>query len=180
MEDPMNYRWSAVLILGTFMALPFGMVRADDAAPPAANEGDAHQWKHDEGRNHMDLGITDDQKAKLKTVREAQKTALRPLWRKQRDLTIKLHDQLEDKATDAAIERTLADIKANREAMKSAAERFQSQKDAIFTPTQRARMILVHEKMGHRHEGWREKIKDGQGIGRRDHDGDDRNDSGHD
>ena len=114
----MNYRWSAVLMLGTLMALPLGAVRADEGGPPSATDGAEHHWKHD-GHGRMDLDITDDQKAKLKPIREAQEKALKPLWRKQRDLSIKLSDQVHDKASDSDIQRTLSDLKANREIMET-------------------------------------------------------------
>jgi Spy/CpxP family protein refolding chaperone len=153
----MNYRWFAVLMLGTFMTLPLVMARADEAGSPPANEGEAHHWKHGDGRMHDELGLTDDQKAKLKSIREAQEKALKPIWRKQRDLTIKLRDQLEDKAGEAEIGRTLTDLKANREAMTTEAKRFMSQREAILTPTQRARMMLKHGFDGERREHWGHK-----------------------
>ena len=148
----MAYRWSAVLMLGTFMALPLAMVRADEAGSLPANDGEAHYGIHGKGHDHHDLDLTDDQKTKLKSIKEAQETALKPIWRKQRDLSIKLHDQLEDKVSDADIERTLTALKTNRETMETEAKRFMIQRDAILTPTQRARMMLKHGFDGE-HEG---------------------------
>jgi Spy/CpxP family protein refolding chaperone len=166
----MNYRWSSVLILGTLLALPLGAVRADESGAPSAGDGEAHHWMHGGGHGHNDLGITKDQMAKLKSIMEAQKMALKPLWRKQRDLTTKLSDQVEDKASDSDIQHTLADLKENREAMKTESKRFGDQREAILTPTQRARMMLAHrfgrgpwghESMDHRGGDWHKEDMDG-------------------
>jgi Spy/CpxP family protein refolding chaperone len=141
-------------MLGSLMALPLGALRADEGGPQAGNDGDMHHWKHDEGHDHKDLGITDDQKAKLKSIREAQEKALKPIWRKQRDLSMKLRDQLEDKASDSDIQHTLSDLKANRETLETEGKRFMSQREAILTPTQRARMMLARERWGGRRGHW--------------------------
>jgi len=159
MGEFMSRRWSAVFILGMFLALPLGTVRADESGAPPANDREASHWKQGEGRGHKEFDLTDDQKAKIKSVKEAQEKVLKPLWRKQRDLSIKLRDQLEDKAGDPAIERTLSDMRANREAMETESKRFRSQRDAIFTPTQRARMMIKHQnKREHRGHWGHEKM----------------------
>jgi len=184
----MNHRWSAVMVLGTFMALPLSLARADEAVQPSANEGEAYHGKHGMGHEHRD-GLTDDQMAKLKSIREAEEVALKPIHRKQRDLSIKLRDQLEDKASDSAIESTLADLKATHQSMEKEAQKFMSQREAILTPTQRARMMLKHEFMrerwGHekmdRHgEGWREDDKDDHHHDWHGRDGDDHEEGGRD
>ena len=168
-------------MLGTIMALPLGVVRADEGAPQAANEGEAHHGKHGGRDRHKEKDLTDDQKAKLKSIREAEEIALKPIERKQRNLSIKLRDQLEDKASDSDITSTLSDLKANRESMEKEAKRFMTQREAILTPTQRACMLLKHEhrshwgdeKMDRRGEGWREEDKDEHHHDQRDRDGDD-------
>jgi Spy/CpxP family protein refolding chaperone len=188
MEDEMSYRWPVVLMLGTMMTLPLMAVHADESGMPPASDSETHHWMR--GKHHDKDGLTDDQKSKLKTIKESQEKALKPLWRKQRDLTIKLHDQLEDKASDAEISRTLTDLKANRESMRTEAMRFMSQKEAILTPTQQAHMFLMHqfkgeeggrwehERMGHRDESWKEDEHDGHHEGHGDHDGDGHDDGG--
>ena len=60
-----------------------------------------------------------------------------------------------------------------------------NQKEAILTPTQQARMVLIHEgrgrwnheKMGHHDEGWREDDKDGHDHNRQALDNGDQEDS---
>ena len=174
----MNYRWPSILLLGTLMSLPLSLVRADEDGKPA-HEEESHHWKHDRGNEHEhgDLGITNDQKSKLKSIMEAQEKALKPFWRKHRDLTIKLADLVEDKASDADITKTLSDLKENREAMETESKRFKGQREAVFTPTQKARMMLAHrfgheswgneghEKMDHRDGDWRKDDKDGNHHG---------------
>ena len=154
----MNYRWSMVLMLGTLMALPLRAVRADEEGGSGGEH--RYEWKHGD-RDHDGLGLTSDQKAKLKSIEEAQKTALKPLMRKKRDLMIKLSEQVDDKAADSDIEHTLSDLKSTREAMQTETKRFKTQREAIFTPTQKARMMLAH-----RHDRWdHEKMKDHRGDG---------------
>ena len=124
------------------------------------------QWEHRKG--FEELGLTDDQKNKLQTIRENERNAMKPLWRKARDLRDKLSDQVEDKASDSALQSTLADLKSNRKAMMRQMEKFQEDRDAVLTPTQQAKMMVSHghHPMGHDgergHEG-HDEGRDGHG-----------------
>jgi Spy/CpxP family protein refolding chaperone len=78
----------------------------------------------------------------LKAFKRAERKAVRPLFDKERDLMDTLKDQMEDKASDAELAKTLTAVETNRQALKEQFEKFRAQKDAILTPTQRAKMLV--------------------------------------
>jgi Spy/CpxP family protein refolding chaperone len=143
------------------------------------SEGSKAGWRDNGGHFKEALGLTDEQIAKLQAINESRDKALKPLRRKQRDLTIKLKDRLEDKSSDADIKPLLTELRANREAIKAQSKQFRDEKNTVLTPTQQARMMLM--KM-HRHGGWSNQKHEGFGgdKGRRDgHDGDSKHDEEH-
>lgn len=83
------------------------------------------------------LQLTEDQKAKLKTIREAEKKEMDAL-----------------RANEGI---TVADQKAQRKAIH---DKYRSQFDAVLTPAQKAEMEKKKAE-------WKEKGKDGKGVGRR-------------
>ncbi len=96
------------------------------------------------------LELSDDQTAKLKSTMESEKEAVTPLREKQHELIKKLKGQVKDKVADADIQTTLNDLKSNPQAIRDQMEKFQSQKETLLTPTQRAKMILGRNKKMHR------------------------------
>ena len=145
------------------MTRPLGFIAAlaiiltgSSLAPVLAHEmggeaGGAAGWHGKGGRFKEALGLTDEQITKMQAIRDSRDKAVKPLRRKQRDLVLKLKDRLEDKASDADIKPILAELRANREAIKAQTKQFQDQENATLTPTQQARMLLM--KM-HRRGGW--------------------------
>ena len=113
--------------------------------------GGSAGWHGKGGRFKEALGLTDEQITKWQAIRDSRDKAVKPLRRKQRDLVLKLKDRLEDKASDGDIKPILAELRANREAIKAQTKQSQDQENAILTPTQQARMLLM--KM-HRQGGW--------------------------
>jgi Spy/CpxP family protein refolding chaperone len=154
MEVYMKYGMSTALVLGALIVSPFAALRADEPSAPGM------QTKEHKGRNeklHKKLGLSEEQSAKLKSIRESQKSTLTPLRDKERDLVKKLKSQVEAKAADSDIQATLDEIKTTRKSMGEQMEQFQSQKEQVLTPTQRAKMLLhrmnkPHEK-GHEESG---------------------------
>src|SRR5258708_22729481 len=73
------------------------------------------------------FGLSDDQVAKLKSIRESEETALNPLRQKAKSLTYKLQEQVQSKAKDADIQATLNDLKANHNVITDQTKHFQSQ-----------------------------------------------------
>ena len=155
----MKYGWSKIMILG-FLGLwvisSANLLRAEEGA--GEDMGSGMHWKKD----HEGLKLTDDQKSKLKALWESGEKTMKPLMRKGRDLSFKLRDQVDDKASDSDIKATLASIQANRNAMREQFEKQRAEKAAILTPTQQAQMMLRH--MRH-HPRWGHKEGDREGMG---------------
>jgi Spy/CpxP family protein refolding chaperone len=143
----MKYAYMTAAALGLFLSTPALHAIADDQTPmPMDHQGQGHDgW--DEGKMKDKLGLSDDQVAKLKAMRDSSKEAFKPLMEKERGLMAKLNDQSVNKAPDSAIQTTLNDLKANHKAMKEQMEKIQDQKDAILTPSQQAKMMLMRQKM---------------------------------
>jgi Spy/CpxP family protein refolding chaperone len=155
----MKNMWMYAGLLATVLAIA-------PAAPLLAYEKGAGMQGHGGGngwQKHMQekLGLTDDQVAKLQAIKDAREKAMKPLRRKQRDLMIKLHDQLEDKASDQEIKATLASLRSNRDAIREEAKRFRGQMEALLTPTQQAKMMLgrMHRRGGWGHDEHRERLE---------------------
>ena len=136
----MKYQFAAVTLASFLMTLPVASMRADE--PGQGMEPQEHHW--DSAKMQKKLGLTDDQTAKMKALHDSEKEAMKPLWEKQKDLMKTLEGQVKAKASDTDIQATLDAMKSNHEAMRSQMEQFQTQKDAILTPTQRAQMMLAH------------------------------------
>jgi Spy/CpxP family protein refolding chaperone len=155
----MNNRWLSVAFIGFLAGFPVNKLHADEGGPASSQAVGGSENVHGkpfEGHERVPgLDLTNDQRIQLKSIQDAQKQAMKPLKRKQRDLAFKLTDQLEDKASDADIKRTLSEIKSTQEALKKEDLRFQTQREAILTPSQEARMVLAHlhkHPRGHRGE----------------------------
>jgi len=145
----MRYRWPFMAILGvSLLATPLvRSVRADEGSGPEKKGWFKGHGKHEDG-----LGLSEDQKSKLNKLEEDQRAAMKPVHRKMRDLTIKLKDQIEDKAADSEIKATLEELHASRKAMMEQMQKFEHEKDSILTPTQEAKMMLWHMHPMHRGE----------------------------
>lgn len=149
----MKYRWSLMAILAvSLLTSPLvRSVRADEGGAPEKKGWFKGHGKHEDG-----LGLSEDQKTKLKKLEEDKRDAMKPLHRKMRDLTIRLSDQIEDKAADSEIKATLEELHSSRKAMMEQMEKFMHEKDAILTPTQQAKMMLWKMHRMHREEFRRE------------------------
>jgi Spy/CpxP family protein refolding chaperone len=157
----MKYATLAAATLGLFLCTPAMHAIADDQTPPAPmdHQSPGHGgW--DEAKLKAKLGLTDDQAAKLKALRDSGKGAFKPFMEKERGLMAKLNDQVVNKAPDTEIQTTLKDLKTNRDAMKDQMEKMEDQKNAILTPTQQAKMMLGRRKMM---QGKRGAMRKGQG-----------------
>ncbi|HOW29032.1 MAG TPA: periplasmic heavy metal sensor [Elusimicrobiota bacterium] len=100
--------------------------------------------------------LTDEQKDKIKTLKRAERKALRSLFNKEQELLDTLGEQVEDKADNAALERTMSAIKFTQDAIREQVDKFRAQVESILTPEQRAQRLLNSP-----HRGW------GRGAGRR-------------
>jgi Spy/CpxP family protein refolding chaperone len=119
------------------------------AEPGEDSKQDGKQrWSHEgheghgpRGRMKETLGLSDEQEGKLKALRRATRDASAELGGKLKASLRRLHDQLEDKASDKELAATLEAVSAARKALSAERERFETGMAAILTPTQRARLL---------------------------------------
>lgn len=138
----------AVMFAGLVLCASWSL-SAEHAGRPERGE----RWK-------AELGLTDEQAAKLKDARTAEKEALKPLRRELRDALAKLSDQVEDKASDKDIQASLDRVDRARKALRDEQEKTRAKNAALLTPTQRAKMALAFAKRG---RGRMEKGMKGRG-----------------
>jgi len=101
------------------------------------------------GRMAAWLDLTPDQSAKIKTLMEQNRKAMRDLRDKRQDAMRALRNLVEDKGTDAQIAAKLNDLKAAQEAVQAAQKRHRDEMAKILTPTQQAKFVLGMAKRGH-------------------------------
>lgn len=113
------------------------------AVSAEAKEDGKGRWSH-EGRGERlkhRLGLTGEQKDKLKALRRSHRDAAEELRGKLKAALRRLGDQLEDEASDKELASTLDSIAASRKALAQERERFESAMSAVLTPTQRAKLL---------------------------------------
>jgi len=152
----MNHKWLMGTLTGLVLVSPLVQLRAQEEMP---KNNDTKEARSDGGDHHNGLGLTDDQKSKFKSIKESEMKALKPLMRKQRDLTLKLKDQIEDNANDSDLKATLAALKSNHEAIKTQRIQFKNEKEALLTPLQQAKMVVWKMKG---HNSWRHHERGGE------------------
>ena len=117
-----------------------------------------------------ELGLSDEQSAKLATAMKQRAQDERPLREKFMDRTKKLSDLVAKDAADAEIEAALDSLHAARKEMMSGQEKFEKSLASFLKPKQRAKMMLQMEKNAHgRKQGRRGPPKE---MGRPEHQGD--------
>ena len=131
----MSRRFTLAIALALLLA-PIAR-RAGAAEPPAANVDLRPKWA-------QRLGITDEQLGKLQTLQNGERSEIKTLMDKQQPLRVKLQQQLNNKAGDAALKETLAAVSANFAAQQEVHLKYAHKRDDVLTPTQRARMFLNH------------------------------------
>ena len=105
--------------------------------------------------------LTGDQKAKLKAIGEAQKAEMQPVHEKATAIVKELKSLIDSKAGDAAITAKLDELKKVRAQMQDLKMKYMEQREAVFTPTQRAQMAL---KMAETMKEGRGQNMDGRGM----------------
>lgn len=129
----MNRRFTLAIALALLLA-PIAR-RAGAAAPPAADVDLRPKWA-------KRIGVTEEQMKKLQTLQTAESSEIEPLMEKQRTLTMKLQQQVNAKAEDAALKETLTAIHTNWAAQEEVHRKYVYKRSDVLTPTQQAKMIL--------------------------------------
>ena len=124
------------------------------AASPALR---AEERGHHDGKEwKQKFGLTDDQVKKLEDLDASEKGETKPLRDKHHALVEKLEGQIKAKASDSELKTTLADIADNHKAMEASENKFKASRDAIFTTTQQAKM-MIHRMKEHEEKERKEK-----------------------
>jgi Spy/CpxP family protein refolding chaperone len=141
----MNRRWTA-LVLGGLLGgtLLTAGLRAEEPHGGKDGKGWGHGGMGDRLKER--LGLSDDQAAKLKALREENKKAAEPLKKKVKVSISKLRYQLDSDASDSAIEQTLVELTEAREALRANREKFTDSASKVLTPKQRAKLALSMNK----------------------------------
>jgi Spy/CpxP family protein refolding chaperone len=118
---------------------------------PSADKSDkamAEQGHHRAaGFMKKKLGLSDEQAKKLETSWQERRKAVKPLMEQLRTALKKVHGELEIGASDKDIQAALDQVEKTRGAIRAAAEQSKKTMDSILTPTQRAKMLVMREKM---------------------------------
>lgn len=109
-----------------------------------------------QARIKEDLGLSDDQSAKLEAAMKQRAQDETPLREKLIDQTKKLSDLVKKDAADAEIQAALDALKAARKEMLAGNEKFENSLTSFLKPKQRAKMMLQMERNANgRHQGRR-------------------------
>ena len=96
----------SVLATGALLSAGAGLAMAADDATPAAAAPGQHGWHHHGGPMHLygKLGLSDAQKAQIKTIMQAAGPQMKTLHQQMRDNQLKLHQvQPTDSNYDAVV-----------------------------------------------------------------------------
>ena len=123
------------------------------------------------------LGLNDAQAKKLDAVSQEQRTAVKPLQEALSKAIRKINGLLDIEASDKDIQAALDQVEQARQSLRVETDKFQKTMETMLTPTQRAKMLIMHEKMmrrgGHSQEGGRtrdSRINHGERQGPASHD----------
>jgi hypothetical protein len=161
-----RHLWSLALLLIPFS--PALAQRADSTEPRRADSLRHRIEERFASRVQEQLGLTNEQSAKLRATSQAFGTRRRDLRQREQALREALSAQLQPgvaanqdsvaKLTDTMIELRLSAAQAAREEMKEMSK--------YLNPVQRARLLVMRERFHHRVEAAREH----RGMGRRQRD----------
>ena len=145
--------------------LALGLAGAGVAADEGRGEGSGRGGRHGRhgGEFMRGLNLTDDQKAQLKTMREQQREALRPVSEQHRALREQIREALESPNPDASRIGQL-EIQAHRlrEQMRAEREKAMASFVNVLTPEQRAQWEKMQQERKQRREQFRERRDDRQ------------------
>jgi Spy/CpxP family protein refolding chaperone len=161
---------AAAGLCGLLLAAP-GLRAHEDKGPGMMGEEGA-------AKMNKGLGLTDEQAAKMKDARKANREAVRAIHEKAVEHADKLKDLLEKKASDAELSAAIGALKQDKKAMQDQEEKQMAAVQAILNPTQQAKMALwMMDKRGRMGREMMRKMKkehrDAKDHDEKDDDGDD-------
>jgi Spy/CpxP family protein refolding chaperone len=93
------------------------------------------------------LGLTDAQAKKMEAAWQEHWEAIKPLREQMRTARRKVHGELEIEAPDKDIQAALDQVEKTREALRAEGAQFKKTMDSMLTTIQRAKMLVMREKM---------------------------------
>ena len=139
--------------------LALGLAGAGLAADEGAGRGEGRGGRHGRhgGEFMRSLNLTDDQKAQLKSMREQQEEALRPVFEQERALREQMREALESGNPDASRIGQL-EIQSHRLRQQIRAEREKAMASFVnvLTPEQKAQWEKMQQERKQRREEFRE------------------------
>ncbi len=133
-------RWIPAVLAGLLLVAVPRAQATDDAQAPAKKGEHEMKWA---GK----MGLTDEEAGKLKEAFKAEREAAKPLRRGLRDALTKLHDQVQDKASDKDLQASLDRVDQAREALRAEHEKFRKKVAGMIPVEKRAKIALM---MAHR------------------------------
>ena len=101
-------------------------------------------FAHDQGGGWKErFGLSDEQAAKLKAARRANRDALTPLRDKMEDELDKLRGLVKEGKDEKAIAASLESVKSLHKAVRAEEERFHAALASALSPLQQAKMLLA-------------------------------------
>jgi Spy/CpxP family protein refolding chaperone len=113
------------------------------------------------------LGLTDEQVAKFKDARKANREAMQPLMEKMKTDVDSLRVLVDKKASDKDLSAQLDALKADKQAVEDQQKKQMEDMAAVLTPLQKAKFVIsmadrMHRGMGGR-GGWNHGDKGDKG-----------------
>jgi Spy/CpxP family protein refolding chaperone len=99
-------------------------------------------WKGGGEKWGKELGLSADQQAKLKAIGENQRAEIQPLRERLKALRKEIKELVDAKAGDDKISAKLDELGKVRADIQAARRKYAGQREAVLTPSQRAKSIL--------------------------------------
>jgi Spy/CpxP family protein refolding chaperone len=188
-----------VVVLASLMSVPLSVMASPDTHKEDSQAAVESGQRRMADRMKEKLGLSDEQAKKLEAAWKEHREAVEPLREQLHKTLRKVHGVLEIEASDKDIQAALDQVEKARGALRAENERLKKTMETVLTATQRAKMMVMREKMmrhgmargrgqrdsercrhgGHGHGGWQEKR--GRGEDRSwQHGSEDREDWAHD
>jgi Spy/CpxP family protein refolding chaperone len=130
----------------------------------SADESAKKDWAN-KGRNFMisrmkkALDLTDDQVAKITTLFKNFKSSMDPLIKTKVKDQMDLRDKLFIGGTDTEIKPLLNAVNADNEKIGEARKNLKDSLNAVLTPTQQAKLLVMRDGMRFHRRHWRDSFR---------------------
>jgi len=148
-----NMGFAAGLAAVLFLGAPFTARADEDGATGGKGNGGGKNIE----QLKKELHLTDDQVAKIKSLRESRRPEMESLQKQMKTDVETLRSKIKAKASEGEISSAKEKVKADREAMQAARKSGMEQMKEILTPEQQAKLGLMMKehkgKWGQQNEG---------------------------